>query len=84
MLHEVSLSYFVRFFNIPQIVGHGADGFSSPHKEGVLRIFIALKNLLPSTGFEPSNLGSNSKHSNHQTTEYKHIIIIIIIIITDY
>jgi hypothetical protein len=31
--------------------------------EGVLRIFIDLKNRLPSTGFELANLGSNGKHA---------------------
>jgi hypothetical protein len=36
-----------------------ADGFSSPPKEGVLRILIALKNLPSSAGFEPANLGLN-------------------------
>jgi hypothetical protein len=29
-----------------------ADGFTSPPKEGVLRIFIALKNPSPSAEFE--------------------------------
>jgi hypothetical protein len=38
-------------------------------KEGVLRTFIALKSPSPSTGFEPANLGSNSKKANHFTTE---------------
>jgi hypothetical protein len=35
----------------------------------VLRIFIALKNLPPSAGFEEAKLGSNGKHANHYTTE---------------
>jgi hypothetical protein len=39
-----------------------------PHKEVVLRIFIALKN--PSSAwFEPANLGSYGKHDNRYTTE---------------
>jgi hypothetical protein len=46
---------------------NGADGFTSPPKEGVLRIFIALKNPSPSTGFERVNLGSNDKHANNYT-----------------
>jgi hypothetical protein len=46
-----------------------ADGFTSPLKEGVIRIFIVLKNPSLSTGFEPANLGSNGKHANHCTTE---------------
>jgi hypothetical protein len=34
---------------------HGIDGFTSPPKEGVLRIFFALKNPTASAGFEPAN-----------------------------
>ena len=37
---------------------HGTDGFTSPPKEGVLRIFFALKNPKASAGFEPRNLGT--------------------------
>jgi len=36
---------------------HGTDGFSSPSKEGALRILFALKFLTASAGFEPANLG---------------------------
>jgi hypothetical protein len=43
----------------------GADGFTFHQKEGVLRIVIALRNLLPSAGFELANLGSIGKHPNH-------------------
>jgi hypothetical protein len=35
---------------------HGTDGFTSPPKEVVLRIFI---------GIEPANLGSSGEHANH-------------------
>jgi hypothetical protein len=35
---------------------HGTEGFTSPPKEGVLRIFFALKNPTASAGFEPMNL----------------------------
>jgi hypothetical protein len=34
-------------------------------QEGVLLIFIAFKNLLPSAGFEPATLGSSGTHTNH-------------------
>jgi hypothetical protein len=47
---------------------YGADGFTSPPQEVLLRIFIAHENPL-SAGFEPVNLGSNGKHDNHYTTE---------------
>jgi len=36
-------------------VRHGTDGFTSPPKEGVLRIFSA--------GFEPANLGTRGQHA---------------------
>jgi hypothetical protein len=46
-------------------VRHGTDGFTSPPKEVVLRIFITLKNPSPSVGIEPANLGSSGEHANH-------------------
>jgi hypothetical protein len=48
-----------------KIFQHGADGFTSPPKEGELRIFIAFKNPSPSACSEPANFGSNDKHANH-------------------
>jgi hypothetical protein len=33
--------------------------------------FIAFKNLSSSAVFQPANLGSNDKHTNHYTTEAK-------------
>jgi hypothetical protein len=52
-----------------QILLHWADGFTSRPKEGVLRIFIALKNPLPSGTIGPANLGSSGKYASHYTTE---------------
>jgi hypothetical protein len=46
-----------------------ADSFISPLKEGMLQIFVTLKNPLPLVWFEPAYLASNVKHDNHQTTE---------------
>jgi hypothetical protein len=46
-----------------------ADGFISPRKEVVLRIFIVLKNPSPSARFEPANLRSHGEHANYYTTE---------------
>jgi hypothetical protein len=43
---------------------HGTSGFTSHPKEGVMRIFIALKNF---AGFEPAAFGSIGKHTNHYT-----------------
>ena len=42
---------------------HGTDGFISPPKEGVLRIFFALKNSTVSAGFEPVNFGTKDQHA---------------------
>jgi hypothetical protein len=50
-------------------IRQGVDGFTSPSKEGVLRIFNALKNPSSSARFEPAYLGSNGKNANHYTIE---------------
>ena len=42
---------------------HGTDGFTSPPKEGVLRIFFALKILTASAGLEPKFLGTKGQHA---------------------
>ena len=42
---------------------HGTDGFTSPPKEDVLKIFFALKNPTASAGFEPANLGTKGQHA---------------------
>jgi hypothetical protein len=42
--------------------------------EGVLRIFIALKNPSPWQGFEPVTFGSSGQHTNHYTTKARLII----------
>ena len=42
---------------------HGTNGFTSLPKEGVVRIFFALKNPTASAGFEPANLGTKN-HRN--------------------
>jgi hypothetical protein len=44
---------------------HVTDGFTSPPKEVVLRIFTTLKNPSTSAGIEPANLGSSGEHANH-------------------
>jgi len=42
---------------------HGTDSFTSPPKEGVLRIFFRPKNPTASAGFEPANLGTKGQHA---------------------
>jgi hypothetical protein len=66
---SVSLLYLKRFLTCLKILRHGADGFTSPLKRVVLRIFIALENPLLSAGFEPASLGSSGKRDNHYTPE---------------
>jgi len=41
---------------------YGTDGFTSPPKKGVLRIF-SPKNPTASAGFESANLGTKSQHA---------------------
>jgi len=48
-------------------VRHGTDGFTSPPKEGVLRIFFALKNPTASAGFEPANFGTKCQHATSRS-----------------
>jgi hypothetical protein len=48
-----------------KILQHEADSFTSPPKEGMLWIFVTLKNQSSSAGFESMILGSNGKHTNH-------------------
>ena len=42
---------------------HGASGFTSLPKEGVVRMFFALKNPTASAGFETAILGAKSQHA---------------------
>jgi len=42
---------------------HGTNGFTSPPKEGVLRIFFTLKNPTASARFEPANMGTTGQHA---------------------
>ena len=42
---------------------HGTDSFTSPPKEGVLRILSLLKYPTSSAGFEPANLGTKGQHA---------------------
>jgi hypothetical protein len=47
------------------ILQHGANGFTSLPKEGMLRIFSHEKNPTASAGFEPANSGTRGQHANH-------------------
>ena len=57
--------FHVAFRNLLHAVSlrHWTDGFTSPPKEGVLRIFFTLKNPTASAGFEPTNLGTKGQHA---------------------
>jgi hypothetical protein len=52
-----------------KILQHGASSFTSHTKEGVLWVFIALKNSSHQLGLNPQPLESSGKHTNHYTTE---------------
>jgi hypothetical protein len=62
--YEESIFILVGFLTCRKILRHGADGFTSPAKGVLLRIFIALKNPSPSDWFEPATLEPNGKHDN--------------------
>ena len=57
--------FHVAFRNLLHVVNlrHGTDGFTSPPKEGMLRICFDLKNPTASAGFEPANLGTKGQHA---------------------
>jgi hypothetical protein len=40
-----------------------------PREEGVLRIFIALKNPSPWPGFKPTTFGPSGQHTNNYVTK---------------
>jgi len=42
---------------------HGTDGFTSPPKEGLLRIFSPLKIRRLRPGLKPANLGTKGQHA---------------------
>jgi hypothetical protein len=55
-----------------KILLHGNSGFTSHPKEGVLRIFIALKNASPWLGSNPQPLGPVASTLHHQgDTEWR-------------
>jgi hypothetical protein len=60
----LNAEFHVTFRDLLQAVKlrHGADGFTSPPKKGVLRIFSS-KNSTASAGFEPANLGTKGQHA---------------------
>ena len=60
----LNVDFHVTFMDLLHAVKlrHGTDGFSSPPKEGVLRIFRP-KNPTTSAGYEPANLGTKGQHA---------------------
>jgi hypothetical protein len=51
-------------------------------EEGVLRIFIALKNSSPWPGFESATFGSSGQHTNHYTTKADIVKISVNVVVT--
>jgi len=52
---------------------HGTDGFTSPPKEGVLRIFSPWKILTASAVFEPTNLGKKGTLRVNQALQLRQV-----------
>jgi hypothetical protein len=58
------------FFYMPQnLTTWDLPALLSIREEGVLRIFIALKNPSPWPGFKPATFVSSVQHTNHYTTK---------------
>jgi hypothetical protein len=66
------LSLILGLFYMPQICDMG-QAFTSPPKEGVLRIFFALKNPTASAGFEPANFGTKGQHATSRPPKPLHL-----------
>jgi hypothetical protein len=65
----VFLSYLLDYLTCHKISRDGTDGFTSPPKDVVLRIFTAIKIPLSVAGSRPANLGPNDKHNKQWTSE---------------
>jgi hypothetical protein len=68
------LRYFKGSFTCRKILRHGTSGLTSRPKEGVLRIFIALKNPSPRPSLNPRLLGpvANTLTTTHRLFLYTH------------
>ena len=61
---ELDFHVILEIFYMPQICDMGQTALLPlRRKEGVLRIFFALKNPTASAGFEPANLGTKGQHA---------------------
>jgi hypothetical protein len=65
----LNASFRVTFMDLLHAVKlrHGTYGFTSPLKEGVLRIIFRPKNPTASAGCEPANLGTKGQHATSRT-----------------
>jgi hypothetical protein len=52
-----------------KILRHGTSGFASHPKGRCAADFYRPLKSIASAGFEPANLGSSGKHTNHYTTK---------------
>ena len=68
--------FHVTFRDLLHVVNlrHGTDGFTSPPKEDLLRIFFALKNPTASVGFEPANLGTKGQHATSRPPKPRFVL----------
>jgi hypothetical protein len=59
---------------------HGTDGFTSPPKEGVLRIF-SQKNPTVSAGFELANLGTKGQHATSRPPKPPLLLLLLLLLL---
>jgi hypothetical protein len=60
LAYDRHLFHISKGFSTCRKILHGADGFTSPPKEGLLRIFVALKSPSPRLGLNPQTLAQVS------------------------
>jgi len=53
----------------PVKLRHGTDGFTSPPKEGALKMFFVLKIRGLRSGCEPANLGTKGQHDTSRPSK---------------
>jgi hypothetical protein len=68
-LKVASYRYFYGSFTCRKSATWYRTAFTSPPKEGALRILFALKNPTALAGFEPANLGTKRQHATSRPSK---------------
>jgi hypothetical protein len=79
---SVSISHFAVFLKCRKILRHGANGFTFPPNEVVLRIFIAIKNPSLWAWFEPANLPSKCLELEYRPENWLFILRIFVVLLS--